>query len=82
MKSGLREQYVAFVKKFDDAMVKGDAVAAAALFTEDACFVDPTAGLIYGRKAGRLSRNSLQTGSRKHLSSAMLVRPISTPLIF
>jgi ketosteroid isomerase-like protein len=51
MKSGLREQYVAFLKEFDDAMVKGDAVAAAALFTEDACFVDPTAGLIYGRKA-------------------------------
>src|SRR5262249_17470735 len=49
MKSRLREQYVAFVKKFDDAMVKGD--AAAALFTEDACFVDPTAGPIHGRKA-------------------------------
>ena len=51
MKSRLREQYVAFVKKFDDAMVKGDAAAAAALFTEDACFVNPTAGPIHGRKA-------------------------------
>ena len=51
MKSRLREQYVAFLKKFDRAMVKGDAAAAAALFTEDACFVDPTAGLIHGRKA-------------------------------
>jgi len=53
MKSRLREQYVAFVKKFDDAMVKGDAAAAAAaaLFTEDACFVDPTAGPIHRRKA-------------------------------
>ena len=51
MKSRLREQYVAFVKKFDDAMVKGDAAAAAALFTADAGFVDPTAGPIYGRKA-------------------------------
>jgi len=49
MKSRLREQYLAFVKKFDEAMVKGD--AAAALFTEDACFVDPTAGPIHGRKA-------------------------------
>src|SRR5215813_12261592 len=38
-------------EKFDDAMVKGDAAAAAALFTEDACFVDPTAGPIHGRKA-------------------------------
>ena len=51
MKSRLREQYLAFVKKFDDAMVKGDAAAAAALFMEDACFVDPTAGPIHGRKA-------------------------------
>ena len=51
MKSRLREQYVAFLKKFDAAMVKGDAAAAARLFTEDAGFVDPTAGPIHGRKA-------------------------------
>ena len=51
MKSRLREQYVAFVKKFDAAMVKGDAAAAAKLFTEDAGFVDPTARPIHGRKA-------------------------------
>ena len=50
-KSRLREQYLAFLKKFDRAMVKGDAAAAAALFTEDAGFVDPTAGPIQGRKA-------------------------------
>ena len=51
MKSRLREEYVAFLKKFDKAMVKGNAAAAAAFYTEDACFVDPTAGPIHGRKA-------------------------------
>ena len=50
-KSHLRKQYLAFLKKFDRAMVKGDAATAAALFTEDAGFVDPTAGPIHGRKA-------------------------------
>jgi hypothetical protein len=78
MKSRLREQYVAFVKQFDDAMVKGDAAAAAALFRRTRVswiqlqdrFMD-----------GRLSRNSLQTDSRKYISSAMSVRPISIPLI-
>jgi len=47
----LRDSFVAFVKKFDDAMLKGDAAAVAAFYTEDACYVDPTAGPIYGRKA-------------------------------
>jgi hypothetical protein len=34
MKSRLREQCLAFLKELDDAMVKGDAAAAAALFAE------------------------------------------------
>jgi ketosteroid isomerase-like protein len=47
----LRDAFVAFVKKFDDAFLNGDAAAAAACYTEDACYVDPTAGAIYGREA-------------------------------
>ena len=47
----LREELIAFNKKFDDAFLKGDATAVAASYTEDACYVDPGAGPIYGRKA-------------------------------
>jgi ketosteroid isomerase-like protein len=47
----LREEFIAFTKKFDDAFLKGDATAAAACYTEDGCYVDPAAGPIYGRKA-------------------------------
>ena len=47
----LRDELVAFNKNFDDAFLKGDATAVAASYTEDACYVDPAAGPIYGRKA-------------------------------
>jgi hypothetical protein len=47
----LRDAFVAFLKKFDDAFVNGDAAAAAACYTEDACYLDPAAGAIYGREA-------------------------------
>jgi uncharacterized protein (TIGR02246 family) len=46
----LRDQLVAFDKKFDEAFNNNDAAAVAALFTEDAVFVTDT-GPIYGRKA-------------------------------
>jgi len=48
--SQLRDQLVAFDKKFDEAFNNNDAVGVAALFTEDALFVTDT-GPIYGRKA-------------------------------
>ena|SRR6516165_7899459 len=47
----LRDELVAFNKTFDEAFINSDAAAFAALCTEDACYVDPTAGPIYGRKA-------------------------------
>ena len=47
----LRDELVAFFKTFDDAMLNSDAAAVAALYTEDGCYVDPTAGPIYGKKA-------------------------------
>jgi ketosteroid isomerase-like protein len=46
----LRDQLVAFDKKFDEAFNNNDAVGVAALITEDALFVTDT-GPIYGRKA-------------------------------
>jgi len=47
----LRDELVAFFKAFDDAILNSDAAAVAALYTEDGCYVDPTAGPIYGKKA-------------------------------
>jgi hypothetical protein len=46
----LREQLVALTKKFDEAYNNNDAVALAALYTEDAVEVTDQ-GPIYGRKA-------------------------------
>src|SRR5215469_7577 len=48
--SQLRDQLVAFDKKFDEAFNNNDAAAVAALFTEDAVFVTDR-GPIYGQKA-------------------------------
>jgi|SRR5271166_875904 len=47
----LRDAFLAFVKKFDDAMLNSDAATVAALYAEDGCYLDPTAGPIYGKKA-------------------------------
>ena len=46
----LREQLVALLKKFDDAMDKNDATARGALYTQDAIEVTDQ-GPIYGREA-------------------------------
>ena len=47
----LHDAFVAFCKNFDDAMLNSDAAAVAALYAEEGCYLDPTAGPIYGRKA-------------------------------
>ena len=47
----LRDELVAFFKAFDEAMLNSDAAVVAALYSEDGCYVDPTAGPIYGKKA-------------------------------
>ena len=47
----LRDAFVALNKTLDDAMLKSDASAMAALYTEDAVLVEPNAGPIYGKKA-------------------------------
>ncbi len=46
----LRQQLLALARKFEDAWNSNDAVALAALFTEDAVLVEQT-GPVYGRKA-------------------------------
>ena len=47
---GLREQLLALAKKFEDAWNNNDAVALAALFTEDAVLIEES-GPVYGREA-------------------------------
>jgi hypothetical protein len=46
----LRQQLVAFAKKYDEAFNNNDAAAAAALYTEDAVIV-PETGPVNGRQA-------------------------------
>jgi ketosteroid isomerase-like protein len=48
--SQLREQLVAFVTKYEEAINNGDAAAAAAFFAEDAVLVNDT-GPVYGQEA-------------------------------
>src|SRR6516164_11813071 len=46
----LREQLLAFVTKYEEAINNGDAAAAAAFFAEDAVLVNDT-GPVYGQEA-------------------------------
>ena len=61
-----REQIIAIGKKNDEAWSKSDAVALAALFTEDAVFVTP-GGILSGREAIEKRYQDVFTAFQKRL---------------
>ena len=66
----LRDQLIEFVKKFDDAVVKGDAAFLGSCFTEDAVQVNDW-GANYGREAIQKNYENIFKGVHfsKHLST-------------
>jgi len=61
------EQLNAISKKVDEAVNNNDAAAYAALYTEDAIFVRPQDRFT----VRRLSRNSIQSGSRERMPASI-----------
>jgi len=68
----LREAFTTLCKNFDDAYIKGDAAALAALYTEDATLLRSDGAPIYGRDA-------IEQYWRARFQQGRYIKHVSTP---